>query len=129
LKHKKKTKNRISFNSLLPITLNPYLQALFLQTWKIQNQQFPKKLTQKFQWLNLRKKKSPKLEKYFNNPLCKRRLKKFRKRKKWEAFAAEKEKKRIKIEFFFNSLLQTTLNPYLQTLFLKTCKFQNQNFT
>jgi len=39
------------------------------------------------------KKQSPKLEKYFNNPLCKRRLKNFRKRKKWEAFAAEKEKK------------------------------------
>jgi len=39
---KKKTKNRIFFNSLLPTTLNPYLQAFFLQTWKIQNQKFPK---------------------------------------------------------------------------------------
>jgi len=34
------------------------------------------------------KKQSPKLEKYFNNPLCKRRRKKFRKRKKWETFKA-----------------------------------------
>jgi len=30
------------FNSLLPNTLNPYLQGLFLQTWKIQNQKFRK---------------------------------------------------------------------------------------
>jgi len=34
------------------------------------------------------KKLSPKPEKYFNNPVCKRRLKKFRKRKKGEAFEA-----------------------------------------
>jgi len=39
---KKKSKNRIFFNSLLPTTLNPYLQALFPETWKIQNQKFPK---------------------------------------------------------------------------------------
>jgi len=34
LKHKKKkkTKNRIFFNSLLQTALNPYLQVLFLQT-------------------------------------------------------------------------------------------------
>jgi len=35
-------KKWIFFNSLLQTTLNPYLQALFLQTWKIQNQKFPK---------------------------------------------------------------------------------------
>jgi len=36
----------------------------------------------------LGKNKSPKPEKYFNNPLCQRKLQKFRKRKKWEAFEA-----------------------------------------
>jgi len=41
-KKKKKTKNRIFFNSLLQTTLNHYLQALFLHTWKIQNQKFRK---------------------------------------------------------------------------------------
>jgi len=39
---KKKNKNRIFFNSHSQTTLNPYLQTLFLQTWKIQNQKFPK---------------------------------------------------------------------------------------
>jgi len=32
IKRKKKTKNRIFFNSFLQNTLNPYLQALFFQT-------------------------------------------------------------------------------------------------
>jgi len=41
----------------------------------------------------MRNSKSPKLEKYFNNPLCQRRLQKFRKKKKWEAFEELKEKK------------------------------------
>jgi len=39
---KKRTENQIFFNSRLPTTLNPYIQALFLQTWKIQNKKFPK---------------------------------------------------------------------------------------
>jgi len=40
IKRKKKIQNRIFFNSLLQTTLNPYFQALFLYTWKIQNEKF-----------------------------------------------------------------------------------------
>jgi len=80
-------KKWIFFNSLLQTTLNPYLQALSLQTWKIQNQKFPKNYHKDFNgWIW--EKLSPKLQKYFNNPLCKHRLKKFGKRKKWETFEA-----------------------------------------
>ena len=84
---KEKTKNRIFFNSLWPTTLNPYLQALFLQTRKIQNQKFLKNNT-KISTIEFEKTLSPKFEKYFNNPLCQRQLQKFRKSKKWEAFEA-----------------------------------------
>jgi len=89
-KKKKKNKNRIFFNSLSQTTLNPSLQTLFLQTWKIQNQKFPKYKHENFNgWIW--EKRSLKPEKYFNNPLYKRRLKKFRKRKKLEAFDAKKK--------------------------------------
>jgi len=57
-------------------------------------------MNRKISTVESEKKQSPKLEKYFNNPLCKRRRKKFRKRKKWETFKASKEKERIKIESF-----------------------------
>jgi len=48
IKRKRKNKNRIFFNSLLLTTLNPYLQALFLKTWKIENQKFPKNSPKNF---------------------------------------------------------------------------------
>jgi len=71
----------------------------------------------KISTVKFEKKLSPKLEKYFNNPICKRRLKSLEKGKN-EKHIKHKKKKKNKNRIFSNSLLQTTLNPYLQTLFL-----------
>jgi len=126
-KRKRKNKNRIFFNSLLQTTLNPYLQALFLQTWKFQNQKFAKNGQKNFNGWIWEKRKVPNLKNTSIIPSVNadyKRLEKGKNEKHWSTKRKRKNKNRI----FFNSLLQTTLNPYLQALFLKTWKFQNQKF-
>jgi len=126
-KKKKKNKNRIFFNSLLQTTLNPYLQALFLQTWKIQNQKFPKYKHKNFNGWIWEKRKVPNRKNTSTIPSVNDDKKSLEKGKN-EKHLLQKKKKRNKNRIFFNSLSQTILNHYLQTLFLQTCKFQNQNF-
>jgi len=74
----------------------------------------------------MRNSKNPKLEENFNNHLYQWRLQKVRKRKKMRSIWSIK--KRTKNWIFFNSLLPTTLNAYIQALFLQTWKIQNQKF-
>jgi len=51
------------------------------------------------------------------HPLCQQQLQKFKKRKNEKHL---KHKKKTKTQILFNPLLQTTLNPCLQALFLQT---------
>jgi len=85
-KKKKKNKNRIFFNSLSQTTLNPYLQTLFLQTWKIQNPKFPKYKHKNFNGWIWEKSKVPNLKNTSTIPYINDDYKRLGKRKKWEAF-------------------------------------------
>jgi len=42
-------------------------------------------------------------------------------------WSIKRKKKETKNRIFFNSLLQTTLNPYLQACFSKTIKFKTKS--
>jgi len=87
-KRKRKNKNRIFFNSILQTTLNPYLQALFLQTWKFQNQKFAKNEHKNFNSWIWEKRKVQNLKNTSTIPSINDDYKRLEKGKKWEAFEA-----------------------------------------
>jgi len=94
------TKNRIFFNSLLQITLNPYLQALFLQTWKIQNQKFPKNKHQNFNDWIWEKTTVPNLKNTSTISSVNGNYKSLEKGENEKYFKHKKQTKRLKIESF-----------------------------
>jgi len=86
IKRKRKNKNRIFFNSLLQTTLNPYLQPLFLQTSKFQNQKFAKNEHKNINGWIWEKRKVPNMKNTTTIPSINDDYKRLEKGKNWEAF-------------------------------------------